>query len=154
MLRILTAASAMAVAIALVPARADDLSNRASALLRQSEMAIHQNKPAEFAAMYTDDAIVVPPGQPPIMGRRAIEQWAKANLSAFSTLKLAATHTGSAGEIGWIVGTWTADARMPDGKAMTMSGNTVTVVQQHGQSWLIKLDTWNVNPPPAATAAK
>jgi uncharacterized protein (TIGR02246 family) len=108
-----------------------------------------------IAARYTDDAIVMAPGQPAAAGREAIH----AMISKDSTAGKAAGITlvindgdtvGVSGDLAWHSGTYSVQ----DASGATLdTGGYMEVQQKVGDKWLIVRDIWNSDRPPAPAAA-
>ena len=121
-------------------------------------MAAHAHRPEDLHAMFTrafvagdldtlvslyeDDAVLVPePGQVK-RGHAAI----RASLAAFVGMKgdfrMAAPKVLQADGVAILFADWTLAARAPDGKPMTLAGQTVDVVRrQPGGHWLFAIDS-------------
>ena len=117
---------------------------------------------AGVANLYAQDAILMPPGAPAVMGRAAIQAFLVTDMAATKkagvTMKLGAfTGVGVAGDSGWISGTWSAT----DASGTTMdTGKYLELSQRSGKGWAVTRDIWNSDkaptpsaPPPAAKPA-
>lgn len=103
------------------------------------------------AALYSADALLLPPGAPGARGRAAI--------LAFFTKDIAASQAGSvvfnldpktdvgvSGDMGWESGTYTATIK----GAVIESGKFLSVSRKVNGKWMYIRDTWNADAPPAA----
>ena len=113
-----------------------------------------------LAALYTEDAILMPPGAPPVNGRAAIQEFfvkdvaaAKAAGAVFTLNPK--TDVGVSGNMGWESGTYKVTVK----GAVVETGKFLSVSRKKDGKWLYLRDTWNADappappaPPPAATA--
>lgn len=112
----------------------------------QFEEAFNQGDAAAVAALYTEDAIAMPPGQEMASGRAAIEQGMNADLENFalSGLSLTTTDVEVSGDLAVEVGTYSI-------KAGDLEDNGKYVVvwkKQDDDTWKIHRDIWNSNVAP------
>jgi ketosteroid isomerase-like protein len=109
---------------------------------RQYNAAAKARDAATLASFYADDAMVLPPGEPIIKGRRAIE--AAFRESLVSTLETAGTPAASetSGDLGYVMGTW----RIMATDRSVRYGNYLEVWKRIGGEWKIILDTWTEDP--------
>jgi len=95
---------------------------------------------AKLASMYADDAIVMPPDEPMVKGRSAIEARLKSEMKkAKTTIKLSPSESAISGEHAHEAGTTTVT--LADGT--TMSEKYLTVYKKVGGAWKIAYDIWN-----------
>jgi uncharacterized protein (TIGR02246 family) len=99
---------------------------------------------------WADDAIVLPPGSPPVVGKPAIREFVVKSFQApdftISWKTMEVTVSGS-GELAYAIGTNRVTFRSPDGKQMTVEGKAVTVWRREkGGSWKCIVDIWNDTP--------
>jgi ketosteroid isomerase-like protein len=112
--------------------------------------------PKAVGALYTEDAVELPPNQPLIKGRAAIEQYyakffATGKLGAFTLDHLESTASGT---VGFDVGTYKQSIAMKDGKTVTDTGKYTVIVKKVGADWKVAYAIYNSDqqpmPPPAA----
>jgi ketosteroid isomerase-like protein len=112
---------------------------------------------AGLAGLYSTDAILMPPNEPAVKGRAAIQAW----ISAFppiSSFSLTADDVDGGGDVAYVRGTYQMSFTVP---------GTTTPVNDHGKyleihkrqadgSWLTTADTFNSDVPlvPAPAPAK
>ena len=105
-----------------------------------------------IVALYTDDAIEMPPFQPMIKGKAAIEQYDTKEMAAPTKLKsFALTHIESktSGDIGYDVGTYTQT--VSDGKeSMNDAGKYTVIVKRVGGDWKVAYAIYNSDSRPPA----
>ena len=99
---------------------------------------------AGVGAMYTLDAIILPPGAPRLNGRPAIQAyWAGAIQQVsdvrLSTLDVRSLGAGSVQEIG----TYSMRAKGPS--PQTLSGKYVVIWRKVGRDWQLETDAWNAD---------
>jgi ketosteroid isomerase-like protein len=115
------------------------------------------NDAAALAACYTLDAIIVTP-QGPVYGRDAIENWYADQLERLhpknhidkvdpDSLRL----VGAAGDAIWLNGELSETIHDPNGGPIEVKGYWSNILVREGDTWKIRLDTYNVTPAPAAT---
>jgi len=97
-----------------------------------------------IAAVYTEDAILYPPGAGAVSGRKAIAAAFEPMLGAPLSLKTA--EVKQSGDHAVETGTWTLAG--PDGKPAD-DGKYLVVWKKVGKNWLMWRDIWNSSRPPA-----
>jgi len=110
--------------------------------------AYNKKDAATIAQMYTDDA-VVSFAQWTVAGRAAIQDAFNKEFSAdikFSSIMV--DQSQRIGDLMYARGTWAADGKSPDGKAMQIGGHWVTVGRCQGQACLIAIHNGNTAMPP------
>jgi uncharacterized protein (TIGR02246 family) len=123
----------------------------------QFTTAYNSNDAAAVAALYTDDAIMMPSNQAAVEGRTAIQSWYE-NMYKGMSVKIAITpiETQVAGDWGYDRGTalltMTPKAK---GRPMEESSKYLVIVKrQTGGSWKVFRDIDNSNAPMTAPAAR
>ncbi len=106
-------------------------------------------------ALYTDDASVLPSGQPRLDGTQAIRELWRGSLSlpgVGMTLTSDRKIVSTAGDMVADVGTY--DFRMlgPKGDTLRDVGKYVTVMKKVDGRWRMVVDTWNSDPAPRRKA--
>jgi uncharacterized protein (TIGR02246 family) len=138
---------ALAIAAVIGTARAEDLRAVMEADNARWLAAYNTNTPAAFAAMYTEDAVVLPPGQPPVNGRDAITQFWKDRLAPGNrkdhTFEIVSVRQD--GELAYQVARWTLDILNGRGEPTKVSGNTVRIFErQPDGSWLTRVHIFSL----------
>jgi ketosteroid isomerase-like protein len=101
-----------------------------------------------WAALFSDDSVLVPAGQPTVVGRKGIEEWAEVAAKIWNHLEIQQGRCSDDGNVVWEQGTWTGNINLPDDKTMDISGNFLLVAEKEASDLRIKAHTWNVNQPP------
>jgi uncharacterized protein (TIGR02246 family) len=95
------------------------------------------------AALYTDDAQLLPAGGPTAVGRPAVETfWAGAMAAGMTAAELVTTTVTAAGPTAWETGQAHLTLTGPDGSAQQVVRYLVVWCHDAGQ-WRIAADCWN-----------
>jgi ketosteroid isomerase-like protein len=123
--------------------KTDPTLNKAAA---EFEAAFNAQDAKKVAALYTEDAVAMPPNRPMVKGRAAIEADVQRDFKAgVSKLKLTPMESAITGNSGYEAGT---SAVTVGGKEM--AGKYVVIYKRVGNQWLIAFDSYsNDQPPPA-----
>lgn len=129
-------------------ARADDLRAAMEADNARWLAAYNTQNGAAFPAMYTKDAVVLPPGAQPVSGREAIGQfWAsriKGGNRKDHTFEIVSLQQD--GKYASQVARWTLMVVKDTGEATHLSGNTVRIFErQDDGQWLTKVHIFNLH---------
>lgn len=103
---------------------------------------------AAFPAMYTEDAVVLPPGTQPVTGRDAIgqfwENWIKRGNRKDHTFEIVSVQQD--GKYAYQVARWTVVVVKDNGETTQLSGNTVRIFErQVDGKWLTKVHIFNLH---------
>ena len=108
------------------------------------------------AALYAEDALLLPPGAPGVKGRSAIMAFFAKDIAGSKAAGAMfavdpKTDVGVAGDTGWESGTYTVTVK----GATVESGKFLSVSRKKDGKWLYIRDTWNSDAPaaPAPTQA-
>lgn len=110
-----------------------------------------------LAAMYADDAVLMPPDKPAVSGHDAILAFAREDTAGAKQsglkLEIDAGASGSSGNLGWHSGAFRLKAA--DGSTAA-TGKYVEVWERRDGKWVMIRDAWNMDAPmaPAAPAAQ
>jgi ketosteroid isomerase-like protein len=107
---------------------------------------VNNHDPVSWAALFAEDAILVPAGQVSVTGRKGIEEWAEMAMKVWNRLEIEQGPSTDAGSVAWESGTWTGNINVLDEQTMDISGNFLLVAQKEGSALRIKAHTWSVNP--------
>ena len=119
---------------------------------RAWEAAATAGDAAARSAVYTENAIVLPPGAARVEGGPAVqEMWAawlaEAGISSAS-LNSDVITVASSGDIAHAVGSYTLSGTGADGAEWTDTGKYVTLWENVDGDWLIAADIWNSDAAP------
>jgi uncharacterized protein (TIGR02246 family) len=131
--------AAAAIVLIACPATAQSLKASIDRANQDFASAYAKGDAAGIAALYTEQATVLPPGAPMMKGRKTIEAFWKQAMTGLKNLKLQTVDVqslggGSAREIG----TFTADSGQ-----QPVVGKYVVVWKKVGKSWRLDTDIWN-----------
>ncbi len=108
-----------------------------------------------IVAGWTDDAVIYPPREAPVIGKVAIRKYVTTSLKTpwFSiNWKPAQAVVAASGDVGYTTGTNEVTVPDKNGKVMTLKGRYLTVWRRVGTGpWRCAVDFWNEVPlPPPA----
>jgi len=130
-------------------ATADEATIRAATLAWNT--AYNTGDVDRIVAMYTDDAVVMPPYVPSLVGHAALREFLTKDMAAAKaaglTSKDGVSAVGIAGDLAWHAGT----SSVVDAAGKTVeTGSYVEVWRRVNSRWLMVRDIWNDDAPPAA----
>lgn len=104
-----------------------------------------------MAAVYTDDAVVLPPGSPPVEGREAIAELFRGMLAetALAAIDLESREVRVEGDTAYEVGRAQLTFRSAEAETTT-TAKYVVIWKRTAEGWRWHVDIWNEDP--AATA--
>ncbi|MFQ6103164.1 MAG: YybH family protein [Candidatus Glassbacteria bacterium] len=104
---------------------------------------------AAVAAMYTEDAVRMPPNEPLHQGRAAIQSWLEARPITITDFSLGMEDVDGRDVIAWARGTYSITYTIGgEGEPATDSGKWLNVLRkQPDGSWLIAVNMWNSDKP-------
>jgi len=107
-----------------------------------------------IAALYADDAVLMPPAMPRVTGRENIRRfWAQVwPLKATLTLTTTSVRVAQAGDLAVEEGDWTWSAPSPTGEQRDRGKYLVTWIRTAG-GWRVAQDIWSSDQPPPGPAA-
>ena len=137
---------------AAAPATADEAAIRAQTT--SWEKAYNGGDAKAVAALYAEDALLLPPGASGVNGRAAILEFftkdiagTKAGAAVF--VLSPKTDVGVSGNMGWESGTYKVTVK----GAVVETGKFLSVSRKKDGKWLYIRDTWNADAPPAPPSA-
>ena len=95
---------------------------------------------------WSDDAIVYPPGSPPVSGKKAIREFV---VKSFQTPGFAISWktddvvVARSADMAYTTGPNRVAFTAPDGKPVVVEGKAVTVWRRQGDGWKCVIDIWN-----------
>jgi uncharacterized protein (TIGR02246 family) len=150
------AALALTLSVA-APAFAEDAVSLSQQMNEQWRAAYNKGDAAALAAMYTDDAVMMPQGvAQPIVGREGIRKfldgWLKQRLDNGALPVTEAKMLDD--KTLFTAGAWSGEIPATATAPKTKVGGTyLTIAVRDGTQWRLRADTWNMMPPPAAQPA-
>jgi uncharacterized protein (TIGR02246 family) len=106
---------------------------------------------AALAALYDEDAVLMPPNAPRQVGRVAIQAYMAEMLTAMpitaAIITTDAVDISSTGDLAYASGAYTMTVTMPDGSPLEDTGKWLSVYENYGGKWLYVADTWNSDLP-------
>jgi uncharacterized protein (TIGR02246 family) len=101
------------------------------------------------AAAYAEDAVLIPPGEPLVRGREAIEEYWKGaiELGGIREVSVETMDALSSGSLGYETGSFVLTVNGPDGEAVIDRGRYIELLRREpdGQ-WLSTHGIWNASP--------
>jgi len=118
-----------------------------------AEYSASDNRPDTFVNRILDDANLLPPDAPMARGKEAI-RGVIAMLEAVPgysiTWSAAAADVGSAGDLGYTMGTYEITMEGPEGTPVRIDGKYLTVWKKQADgAWMVTLDMFNADGPPS-----
>ncbi len=118
--------------------------------------AVLAGDPRAIAATYADDGIELPPGQPAVRGRAAIEQRYRDFCSGLKVTAFTFSHIESTidGSVAYDVGTYDQHLARPSGETMTDRGKYLVILKRSQGAWKVAYAMYNSDmPAPSPSAA-
>jgi len=117
------------------------------------EYAASDNRPDTFVDRVMDDANLLPPDAPMARGKEAI-RGVIAMLEAMPGFSIAwsasAAEVGSAGDMGYTIGTYEIRMDDPEGTPVRIDGKYLTVWRKQSDgAWMVTADVFNADGPPS-----
>ncbi len=101
----------------------------------------------EILSYWTDDAVVVPPGMPPVVGKEALREYVAGSMNipgfriSWTSDRIEVSEDGS---MAWILGANLVEMNDEDGNPMAIPGRAVTVWRRESDGeWRCCSDIWN-----------
>jgi len=133
--------TAAAIVFVAVPAMAQSVKTSIDQANQTFGAAFAKGDAASLAALYTEQATILPPGAPMMKGRKNIEAFWKEAMTTLKNLKLKAVDVESLGTTtAREIGTFTADAGQQQ-----VVGKYVVIWKKSGKSWRLATDIWNTD---------
>ena len=134
------------------PASADETAIRAQST--NWEKAYNGGDAKAVAALYTEDALLLPPGASGVSGRAAILEFFTKDIAGSKAAGAVfalnpKTDVGVSGSMGWESGTYKVTVK----GAVVETGKFLSVSSKKDGKWLYIRDTWNADAPPASPTA-
>lgn len=117
------------------------------------EAAFNAGDAAALAALYSDNATLMPPNEPMVSGKRDIRQWFDRALRRLERVRIVPIESRSAGSLAHQVGTFTSTtkpgaASPAERHGASHTGKYILILLNHGAGdWLIHYDIWSLDEP-------
>lgn len=101
------------------------------------------------AALYTEDAVLIPPGEPVVRGRPAIEAYWQGAIEAGGVrdVSVETMDALSSGSLGYETGSFVLTANGPDGEPVVDRGRYIELLRREPDGrWLSTHGIWNSSP--------
>lgn len=123
------------------PATAEELSQ----MNRDFAKALNNKDAVAAANLYTEDATVLPPNEPPVTGRANIQKYWEGALAAGTfDVSVATISTGSNGDLGYEVGRFQLSTKDSTGKVTTEGGKYIELLKRgEDGKWKSTHGIWN-----------
>jgi uncharacterized protein (TIGR02246 family) len=102
--------------------------------------------PRAVAALFTPDGSELPPGQPAVKGRAAIEQRYRAFFTGpakVTAFTISPIESAVVGDLAYTVGTYVQQLSLADGKTTADVGKYVVLLKRAQGEWKIAYSTYN-----------
>ena len=144
------ALAASAILLSAAPCPAQQQQQRAPAEIaeahRRLEQAFNRGDAAAVAALYTEDATLLPPGADILGGRRAAQaRWQAAYDTGARNLSLGPVSVETWGDAAREIGRFTLEAPGQGGETARVEGKYVVVWKRTAEGWRLDADIWNLN---------
>jgi ketosteroid isomerase-like protein len=132
----------------------DVAAERILLLKRDAEWAIAASEGRDLERVlsyWTDDAIVMPPGLPAVIGKAALREYVQASMK-IPGFRITWTSTdvtfSPEGNFAYMLGTNMVEMNGPDGTPVGRDGRAVTIWRKEADGeWRCAVDIWNAPPP-------
>ena len=137
------------------PTPSDENRQVRAALIKQGDDAWNNNDAVALAAMFTEDAVIVTDSGP-VYGREAIEKMYADLLKQVHF----SNHVGKDDQVSphaigndlWCNGEWSHTIQGKDWGPIQQKGYYSAIDSREGDTWKLRMLTFNITPPPAAPA--
>ena len=108
--------------------------------------AFSRSDAAGIAALYTEDARLLPPDSQMITGREAIQSfWQGAMDMGLKEAKLDIVEVESAGNLAYEISRFALSGEQPGGESIKLTGKYVVVWKNQDGVWKLHVDIWNAD---------
>jgi uncharacterized protein (TIGR02246 family) len=120
---------------------------------RAQQAAINAEDVGSIVALYTPDAVSLPPGWELLQGREAIRRFWEGQVTGVQgTGSYTTTTITGANDLAYEAGTYTYTYTDTAGVTRTRYGKYLAVLKRQADgSWKLAADTWNFTPPPGSS---
>lgn len=129
------------------------ISEKARLLKRDADWAKLASEGRDIEGMlsyWTEDAVVIPPGLPPVAGKTALREYVESSMKipGFGITWTSTDVTFSPdGNLAYLISTNEVRMNAPDGTPTTTAGRAVTIWRREPDGeWRCVVDIWNAGP--------
>jgi uncharacterized protein (TIGR02246 family) len=110
--------------------------------------AFRDNDDAALVALYSDDAVIMPPNEPAVEGRAAVRAYHEADLVTVTEYSESIIEIDGRDGLAYIRGTSSMVGRAEDGEPVIESDKFLVIFRKQADgSWLITHEIWNSDQP-------
>lgn len=111
--------------------------------------AFNRGDAAGVAALYAEDATLLPPNSEMIQGRQGIQDYWSAGIQmGLKDISLTTVSVGGSGDTAYEIGKYSLTIQPPGQEGMTDSGKYLVVWKKQADgTWMLHADTWNSSMP-------
>jgi len=116
---------------------------------RDFAAALNAGDATAAAALYTEDAVLIPPGEPIVRGRPAIEDYWRGAIESGGSrdVSVETMDASSAGSLGYETGSFVLTVDGPDGEPLVDRGRYVELLRRESDgTWRSTHGIWNASP--------
>lgn len=131
------------------PAAATASKNALGQMNRDFAAALNAKDAAMAASYYTEDAILIPPGEALVRGRAAIEAYWKVAIESGGVrdVSVETVDAQSSGDLGHEIGTFVLTVNGPNGEAVKDRGRYIELLKRGNDGkWYSTAGIWNAPP--------
>ena len=119
-----------------------------NAVRKQYADAFNRGDAAAVAALFADEAKLLPPNSPMIVGREGIQASVQAGIDAgLGDLQATVIELSINGDVAHLVGKYTLTIQPEEDEAISVIGKYVTIWKRENGSWKYDVDIWNSSLP-------
>jgi len=120
-----------------------------SQMNRDFAAALNAKDAKAAAALYAEDAVLIPPGEALVRGREAIEEYWRGAIESGGVrdVSVETMDAHSSGSLGYETGSFVLTVNGPDGEAVTDRGRYIELLRREADGrWLSTHGIWNASP--------
>ena len=140
------ALAATAFLLAAAPSLVQQVPAETAATNHRFEQAFNRGDAAAVAALYTENAILLPPDADMMTGRQAAQTfWQETYGSGARNLSLKTVSVESYGDAAREIGRFSLDVPGQGGQTTRVEGKYVVIWKKTADGWRLDTDIWNLN---------
>ena len=110
--------------------------------------AFNQGDTAALAALYTEEARLLPPNSQMIVGREGMQAFFQGSFDAGEAdVQLTVIELSVSGDMAHVVGEFTFTLQPEEGEAISDNGKYLEIWKRVNGSWMMDVDIWNTSVP-------